>query len=203
MLNNPSALRNNPEKIIPLYLSEFCPQTIFSNSYSEISEFAKSQKEIVIKPMYGYGGKGGFKINESQENLKAIIEMLNEESDLPLIAQKFIPEVATAEKRVIIMDGEVIGSFQREPEAGEIRANMRVGGTPKKCELTDKESEIIDDLCKYLKKEKIFLCGADVINDFLIEANITSPTGLKTLDELYGISCGDIFLDKIADLKNA
>ena len=195
VINNPTAVRNNPEKLLPLAFPKFAPPTVITRSYSEVEAFFKEHKDIVIKPLYLYGGKGVFRFKESL-NLKALHEFFQISLSEPMVVQKYLPEVETADKRVIIINGKVIAAMQRIPEAGEIRANTRVGGSIAKTELTASEQEVSETVAAYLKEKDIFIAGLDLIGGWLTEVNITSPTGIRLLNGLYDMNIEKIFWDE-------
>ncbi len=188
VVNDPASVRNHPEKIFPTLLREFMPPTLISADALEIEEFYAEHKDIILKPLYGYGGRAILHLKEGDDNFNALTEMLFSGSKEPIIAQKFLPEVKSEDKRIILIDGEVAAVIGRIPASGNIRANMRVGGTAKKTELSKKQKEICEELRKPLKDKGIIFAGLDVIGDFLTEINITSPTTLRAANELYSIN---------------
>ncbi len=196
VLNNPREVRNNPEKLIPFQFPQFMPRTVITKSFDEIHDFWKEMSDIVIKPLYLYGGKGVFRFKDSA-NMAALVEFYNLSLNEPLIAQEFIPEVTTAEKRVIMIDGEIAGAMQRAPMEGEIRSNTRIGGTPLPTDLTLREIEVCQAVGKFLKEKGLFLAGLDLIGGFLNEVNITSPTGILAINKLYGLSLQKLFWQKL------
>lgn len=188
VVNNPASVRNYPEKIFPTLLRQFMPPTVISADVQKIQEFYAEHKDIILKPLYGYGGRAILHLKNGDDNFHSLTEMLFAGSKEPIIAQKFLPEVKSEDKRIILIDGEVSAVVGRVPPAGNIRANMRVGGTATKTELSNKQKEICEALRAPLKNKGIILAGIDVIGDFLTEINITSPTTLRTANNLYGIN---------------
>ncbi len=197
VVNHPVSVRNHPEKLFPLKFPEFLPETLISRDENEIRAFAKTYGEIVIKPLYGFGGHGVFKINAAQENLSSLLETLLPTTVEPLIAQRFLPDVQTTEKRIILINGNVEAAFQRAPAEGEIRSNMRVGGTPIVTTLTKREQAIAERVGDYCHSHGLLLVGLDVIGEYLNEINITSPTGLMAAKKLYGLSPEKVFWDAV------
>lgn len=188
VFNNPRGVRNAPEKLSPLAFARFMPPTLISLDATEIKKFAAEQGTIVAKPLYGYGGRSVFKLAANDPNIETLIEHWLERGHEPLMWQQFRPEVATSDKRILLIDGVVASVFQRRPAEDSIRANMRVGGTPEKAELSPREQEICTALAPMLKKEGLLLVGLDVIGSYLTEINVTSPTGLRAAQKLYGIN---------------
>ncbi len=195
--NNPASVRNAPEKLSVLGFHRFMPPTLISRDAQAIAAFAEAHDTIVAKPLYGYGGRSVFKLSKGDSNLATLLEHWSELSNEPLMWQQFRPEVAHADKRVIFIDGKVEAVFGRTPDAGSIRANMRVGGKPVASELNAKQQEICAALSPFLKSAGLMLAGIDLIGDFLTEINVTSPTGLRAAQKLYGTNLAATFWDAV------
>ncbi len=195
--NNPAAVRNAPEKLSVLGFHRFMPPTLISRDARVIAEFAEKHEAIVAKPLYGYGGRSVFKLSRGDSNLETLIEHWMEASLEPLMWQEFRPEVKNADKRVLFIDGEVAAVFGRTPDEGSIRANMRVGGKPVAAELNAKQQEICAALSPFLKAQGLMLAGIDLIGDFLTEINVTSPTGLRAAQKLYGTNLATRFWEAV------
>jgi glutathione synthase len=190
VVNNPSAVRDFPEKWFPTEFAQFMPPTLISRDVKEVEDFRAAYKDIVIKPFYGFGGNGVFRVApESTLSLP--------ETDEPMMAQKFLPEVKDQDRRIILIEGKVEAIFGRIPAQGEIRANMRLGGTPVKAEITPRQREICAVVGPVLKAQGLLLVGLDVIGDWLTEINITSPTGIVAANALYGTKPEAKFWDAI------
>lgn len=177
VLNNPTSILQNSEKLAALQFSNYIPKTIIASDISShVKSFIEQQKNVIAKPLYGHGGNDITLIN----NTDTLIDLIKTHGTVVL--QEFLPEVKTdGDKRVYMIDGEIIGSFQRIPKSGEIKANLSAGGSAYKTSLTDREKQICHSLSGWLKKNQIVFAGIDILNGFLIEINITSPTGLTTL----------------------
>lgn len=184
--NDPAGVRNAPEKLSPLAFRQFMPPTLISLDAAEITAFAKEQGTIVAKPLYGFGGRSVFKLAATDPNIETLIEHWLERGHEPLMWQQFRAEVTSSDKRILLIDGNVVSVFQRRPADNSIRANMRVGGTPEKSTLTPREEEICGAIGPMLKAQGLLLCGLDVIGGYLTEINVTSPTGLRASQWLYG-----------------
>jgi len=186
VVNNPASVRNNPEKIMPLAWPQFMPPTLISSDLYEIEAFRKEQRDIIIKPVYGHGGRAILRVKDDDSNLATIIEMHLAHSKEPLMIQRFLPEVKSEDRRIILINGEVAGIMGRIPGENEIRANFRVGGSPAKATLTARQQEICEAIKPTLKEKGLLFVGLDTIGDWLTEINITSPAGLVRMNELYG-----------------
>ena len=163
------------------------PETLISADQEEIEDFYARHKDIVIKPLYGHGGRAVLRLKENDGNFHALMEMQFTASHEMVMVQPFLPEVRAGDRRIILIDGEVQGVMGRIPAEHEIRANFRVGGSPATAELTEKQKEICDALKPVLKEKGLLFVGLDVIGDWLTEINITSPTGMVQMNKLYGI----------------
>jgi glutathione synthase len=193
VVNNPASVRNLPEKWFPTQFLEFMPPTLISSHAKEIEDFRAVHKDIVIKPFYGFGGEGVFRVAPGET---LILPTLDE----PVMAQKFLPEVKDQDRRIILIDGKVEAVFGRLPVNGDIRANLRLGGTAAKAELSKRQREICDKVGPVLKAHGLLFVGLDVIGDWLTEINITSPTGFVPTEKLYGIKLAGIFWDAVEKL---
>jgi glutathione synthase len=191
--NHPASVRNAPEKLSPLMFADAMPPTLISQNEMEILAFASQCGEVVAKPLHGFGGRSVFRFKTGDANLRTLIEQINETSGVPWMWQQFLPEVSTGDRRIILIGGEVAAVFGRTPEAGSIRANMRAGGTPVKASITAKQQAICDRLSPMLQAEGLALVGLDVIGDYLTEINVTSPTGLRATQGLYGANLAQNF----------
>lgn len=197
VVNSPAGVRNAPEKLSPLAFRQFMPPTLISLDPTEIHAFAREQGTVVAKPLYGFGGRSVFKLAAGDPNIDTLLEHWAERSPEPLMWQQFRPEVATSDKRILLIDGEVASVFQRRPAADSIRANMRVGGTPEQAALTAREAEICATIGPMLKAQGLYLTGLDVIGSYLTEINVTSPTGLRAAQALYGTNLATTFWEKL------
>ena len=188
VVNDPASVRNAPEKVFVLDYPHFMPPTLITRSLDEARAFLAKHHEIVIKPLHGNGGKAIFKIGSDGANLSALMEVFNLTWREPHMIQAFLPDVAKGDKRIVLVDGEVVGAINRLPGEGEIRSNLAVGGSAVKTELTTKEREICAVLGPELKKRGLLFVGIDVIGgQWLTEINVTSPTGLVAIDRFDGV----------------
>ena len=187
VVNDPAAVRNAPEKVWVLDFARFMPPTVVTRSLGLARKFLAEHEEIVVKPLHGNGGKAVFKVGRNGENLASLIELFNTAYREPHVVQKFLPEIAEGDKRIVFVDGEYVGAVNRVPGEGEIRSNLAVGGVAAKTELTEREQEICDALGPELRKRGLLFVGIDVIGgQWLTEINVTSPTGIVSIDKFNG-----------------
>ena len=196
ILNNPFYVRNAPEKIFVTEFSKFMPETLITRETNEIIKFKNKNKNIIIKPLYGNGGEGVFYIKDNDSNFNVIIENFLNSNKEQFIVQSYIPEVRKGDKRIILIDGEVVGAINRIPAKNENRSNMHVGGKPIKASLNRKDKLICDTISPHLKSKELFFVGIDVIGNYLTEINVTSPTGIREINRLNKTNIEKIFWDK-------
>ena len=173
------------------------PPTVVARDLATIREFRDRHGDIIIKPLYGNGGAGVFRLSPRDGNLASLHEMFTEISREPLMVQAFLPAVSKGDKRVILVDGEPVGAINRVPAAGETRSNMHVGGRPEKTELTERDLEICATIGPDLKRMGQVFVGIDVIGDYLTEINVTSPTGIQELERFDGTDIAGKIWDAI------
>jgi glutathione synthase len=186
VVNDPFWVRNFPEKLLVLRFPDLTPPTAIARDLATIRAFKARHGDIILKPLYGNGGAGVFRLDPNDRNLSSLHELFMGINREPLIAQKFLPDVAKGDKRVILVDGEPIGAINRVPQAGETRSNMHVGGRPEKIGLTERDLEICRRIGPVLREKGQVFVGIDVIGDYLTEINVTSPTGLQELERFDG-----------------
>jgi glutathione synthase len=187
VVNDPGSVRNAPEKIWVLDFPQFMPPTAITRSRGLAQKFLAEHGEIVIKPLHGFGGGSVFRIGPDGRNLAALIELFNATYREPHVIQKFLPEIAEGDKRIVLVDGEIAGAINRVPGKGEIRSNLAVGGKAAKADLTAREEEICAALAPELKRRGLLFVGLDVIGgQWLTEINVTSPTGIVAIDAFNG-----------------
>ena len=197
IVNNPFWVRNFPEKLLVLNYPQLMPATIITSRIEVIQEFREKYGDIILKPLYGNGGAGVFKINYNDKNFVALFELFQMNSTEPLIAQEFLPEVVNGDKRIILLDGEILGAINRIPQKGEIRSNMHVGGKAVATELSIDEIKICEQIGSKLKEHGQIFVGIDVIGGKLTEINVTSPTGLQELEKFENKNLASKVWDKL------
>lgn len=186
VVNNPFWVRNYPEKLLVLQFPDLTPPTMIARDLATIREFKAAHGDVILKPLYGNGGAGVFRLDPNDRNLASLHELFTGISREPLIVQKYLPDVVKGDKRVILVDGEPIGAINRVPAEGETRSNMHAGGRPEKIGLTARDLEICAAIGPLLREKGQVFVGIDVIGDYLTEINVTSPTGLQELERFDG-----------------
>lgn len=196
VVNDPRHVRDAPEKLFVTHFEDVMPPTLITSSEREIRAFFERHgRDIVVKPLFGNGGAGVFRIRETAENLASLVELFQQVSRDPLMAQAFVPDVRNGDKRVILVDGEPVGAINRVPAEGEVRANMHVGGKAAASELTERDLEICAIIGPELKRRGLVFVGIDVIGRYLTEINVTSPTGIQELRRFSGVDVSALLAD--------
>ncbi|MEP6019736.1 MAG: glutathione synthase [Paracoccaceae bacterium] len=191
VVNDPFWVRNYPEKLLVLDFPDLTPPTTIARDIDTIRAFKAEHGDIILKPLYGNGGAGVFRLDANDRNLSSLHELFTGFSREPLIVQKFLPDVSNGDKRVLLIDGAPIGAINRVPAPGETRSNMHVGGRPEKIGLSERDQYICDAIGPLLKEKGQVLVGIDVIGDYLTEINVTSPTGIQELERFDGINVAE------------
>ena len=199
VINNPTSVRSISEKFYSVNFLKYMPPTIFTKNIDQINKFLKKYKEIVIKPIHGYGGKNILFIKKTL-NKNKILNYINKFDHV--MVQKFIPEVIKGDKRVFIIDGFVRGAIKRVPKKGSYLSNLGQGGLAIKTKLNQKELKISKIVAKNLRNKNIFFAGIDFVSNYLIgDINVTSPTGLKNFKDLSGVNLAKDFWTNLEKLK--
>ncbi len=182
VVNNPQSVRNSPEKLMVTQFNDITPSTLITRSLSEINKFQNGHEKVIMKPLYGNGGKDIFLLNKSDPNCNVLIESMLENIKEPMIFQEYLPNVSKGDKRILLIDGNPVGAINRLPQKGEIRSNLHIGGIAEKYNLSDKDIEICEIVGPHLKKLGLLFSGIDVIGDKITEINVTSPTCIQEID---------------------
>lgn len=189
LINSPQGLRNANEKLFALKFSDLQPPTLVSRHPDRLRAFILAQERgAILKPIDGFGGKAVLHTLASDPNLNALLEMATDGGRQAIIAQSYLPDVRTGDKRIILVNGEPVGAVLRVPRDGDVRANLAVGGQAVKTSLTDRDREICRRIAPTLREHGLYFVGIDVIGAHLIEINVTSPTGIAEIDQLDGVS---------------
>ncbi|MCI2394271.1 glutathione synthase [Aliiroseovarius sediminis] len=191
VVNDPFWVRNHPEKLLVLQFPDLTPPTMIARDFETLKSFKAKHGDIILKPLYGNGGAGVFRLDANDRNLASLHELFAGINREPLIAQKFLSDVASGDKRIILVDGEPVGAINRVPAEGETRSNMHVGGRPEQIGLTDRDHEICAAIGPLLREKGQVFVGIDVIGDYLTEINLTSPTGIVELERFDGINVAE------------
>ncbi|MCA8901479.1 MAG: glutathione synthase [Hyphomonas sp.] len=199
VLNDPAGVRSSPEKILPLLFPELMPPTLVSRDPGAIEAFRDTHKDIIVKPIYGHGGAGVFRLKEDDSNLDSLLELFFSKSREPVMVQAFLPAVSEGDKRIMLVDGKAVGALNRRPKSGQVRSNLVVGGKAEKTELSEADTRICETIGPELRRRGLVLAGIDVIGGRLTEINVTSPTGVQAIKSLSGIDIPAIFWDSVQE----
>ncbi len=197
VINDPTAVRNAPEKLLVMHYPDLMPPTLITWDAQEIAEFRAEHGDIIVKPLFGNGGAGVFRIRPGDENLASLLEMFAARSREPLMIQRYETAVRSGDKRIILIDGEAAGAINRVPAQGEARSNMHVGGRAERVALSPRDREICARIGPFLADQGLLFVGIDVIGDYLTEINVTSPTGLREIERFDGINLAAPIWDRI------
>lgn len=197
VVNDPFHVRNAPEKLFATLFADLMPPTLITSDREEIKHFRSTHRDIVLKPLYGNGGAGVFRVKEDDENLGSLLDMFTQFYREPVMVQRYIPEVRNGDKRIILVDGEFVGAINRVPAVGDARSNLHVGGRAEAATLTDRETTICERLGPELRKRGLVFVGLDVIGEYLTEVNVTSPTGIVEVRRFGGRDIAGAIWDAI------
>ncbi len=197
VVNDPASVRNAPEKIFPVEFAGLLPPTLMTRDRQALTEFRAEFGDVILKPVFGNGGAGIFRVRAQDENFGSLLDMFLTSSREPVIAQQYLPDVRAGDKRVILVEGEAVGALNRIPAAGDARANVHVGGTPEAIGLSDRDLEIAATIGPRLRELGIIFAGIDIIGDHLTEINVTSPTCIREIKDFGGPDIGVMIWDAI------
>lgn len=197
VVNDPTWVRNWPEKLKVLDYPDLTPPTMIARDLDSLKAFKAAHGDVILKPLYGNGGAGVFRLTPEDRNLNSLYELFTGINREPLIMQKFLPDVSKGDKRVILVDGEPVGGINRVPAKGETRSNMHVGGRPEPTTLTERDLEICARIGQDLKDHGQVFVGIDVIGGWLTEINVTSPTGVQELERFDRVNIAAKIWDAI------
>ncbi|MDI9349150.1 MAG: glutathione synthase [Candidatus Symbiobacter sp.] len=194
VVNDPVAVRNAPEKLLVTRYADLMPPTLISADRRDIAAFRAEQGEIILKPLYGNGGRGVFHLRPDDDNFGAVLDVFfapgpGQSQGLglgrePIMAQKYLPEIKQGDKRIILIEGKAVGAVNRIPKPGDARANLHVGGAAERGILTQRDQEICARIGGDLRDLGLVFVGIDVIGGYLTEINVTSPTCLYEINQL-------------------
>jgi glutathione synthase len=197
VVNDPASVRNAPEKIFPVEFAGLLPPTLMTRDRAALNGFRAEFGDVILKPVFGNGGAGIFRVRAEDENFGSLIDMFLASSREPVIAQQYLPDVRVGDKRVILVEGEAVGALNRVPAAGDARANVHVGGTPEAIGLTDRDLEIAATIGPRLRELGIVFAGIDIIGEHLTEINVTSPTCIREIKQFGGPDIAVMIWDAI------
>src|ERR1700693_716 len=201
VVNDPAQVRNAPEKIFVTEFPELMPPTLITRDLKAIKAFRAEQGDIVMKPLYGKGGEAVFRVAREDMNFGSLYDLFASMFHEPWVVQKFLPAVKDGDKRIILVDGEFAGAVNRVPAPDDLRSNMVRGGVPKATDLSEREREICARLGPALRERGLLFVGIDVIDGFLTEINVTSPTGIRAVKNLGGADIAALIWDKIEEKR--
>src|SRR5262245_50023059 len=197
VINEPAAVRNAPEKMFVMEFPDLMPPTLITRDLAEIKRFRAEHGDIVMKPLYGKGGEAVFHLAEQDLNFGSLYDLFSTTFREQWVVQKFLPAVREGDKRIILVDGEFAGAVNRVPAPDDLRSNMVRGGTPTETELTKREREICLRLGPALRSRGLLFVGIDVIDGYLTEINVTSPTGIRAVKNFGGPDVAAMIWDRI------
>lgn len=197
VVNDPAHVRNAPEKVFVTLFPELMPPTVVTRDLAEIKAFRAEHGDIVMKPLYGKGGEAVFRLSGEDLNFGSLYDLFATTFREPWVVQKFLPAVRYGDKRIILVDGEFAGAINRVPQPDDLRSNMVRGGVAEQTALTWREREICEKLAQPLRERGLLFVGIDVIDGFLTEINVTSPTGIRAIKNLGGHDIAAMIWDKI------
>jgi glutathione synthase len=197
VVNDPAEVRSAPEKLMVTRWPDLQPPTLISSDIEALEDFHAREGDVVLKPLHGAAGSGVVKLKAGDPNLAALVEIHATGSRDPLVIQKFVPQVSAGDKRILLIEGEPVGAINRVPAKGQVRSNLRVGGTAEAVDLTARDLEICARIGPELKARGLIFVGIDVIGDVLTEINVTSPTGAQQLKAFTGVDATALMWDAI------
>lgn len=189
VVNKPQSLRDANEKLFTAWFPQCCTETLVTSKATLIRDFLNEHQEIILKPLDGMGGASVFHLRSNDPNLSVIIETISAHGSQQVMAQRYLPEIKDGDKRILIVNGEVVPyALARIPAKGETRGNIAAGGTAKGQPLSDRDQWIAEQVGSTLKEKGLVFVGIDVIGDYLTEINVTSPTCVQELDAQFGLN---------------
>jgi len=197
VVNDPAHVRNAPEKMYVTEFPDLMPPTLLTRDLAEIKAFRAEHGDIVMKPLYGKGGEAVFRLAAEDLNFGSLYDMFAAVFREQWVVQKFLPAIRNGDKRIIMIDGEFAGAVNRIPADDDLRSNLVRGGEPSATELTKREKEICQRIGPPLRERGLVFVGIDVIDGYLTEINVTSPTGIRAIKSLGGPDVAELFWDKI------
>jgi glutathione synthase len=201
VINDPASVRNAPEKIFVTEFPQLMPPTLITRDLAEIKAFRAEHGDIVMKPLYGFGGGAVFCVTRDDINFGSLYDMFSTTFREQWVVQKFLPAFKDGDKRIILVDGEYAGAVNRIPAVDDLRSNMVRGGSPAATELTKREREICKTLGPALRSRGLLFVGIDVIGDYITEINVTSPTGIRAVKNVGGPDIAALIWDKIEVMR--
>lgn len=198
VINHPQALRDANEKLAATWFPELCPPVLISREAEQLNTFIAEHQDVILKPLDGMGGASIFRVHQDDPNRSVIIETLTAHASRYTMAQRFIPEITAGDKRILVVDGEAVPyALARIPAKGETRGNLAAGGRGEGVPLSARDLEIVQRVAPMLRERGILFAGLDVIGDYLTEINVTSPTCIRELDQIYDLNIAGMLANAI------
>jgi glutathione synthase len=199
VVSRPAALRDANEKLFAAWFPQCTPPTLVTRDTARVRDFLTEQGEIVVKPLGAMGGESVFRLRAGDPNVNVVLETMTARGARYTMAQRFLPEIAEGDKRILLVDGEPVPyALARIPAEGESRGNLATGGTGVGVPLSERDRWICHEVGPRLREMGLLFVGLDVIGDYLTEINVTSPTCIRELDKLYGLNIAGQLMDAIA-----
>lgn len=196
VVNKPQGLRDANEKLFTTWFPQCMPPTLVTRRRQQLREFLQEQEDIILKPLDSMGGTSVFRLRTDDPNIGVVLETLTHFDVSSVMAQRYVPEIVHGDKRILLVDGEPIPyALARMPPPGETRANLAVGGKGRGVELSERDRWICQQVRPALQSHGLVFVGLDVIGDFLTEINVTSPTCVRELDQIYGLNISATLMD--------
>lgn len=202
VVNRPGAVRDCNEKLFATEFPQCCAPTLVTSRADLLRQFVQEYGDTVMKPLDGMGGSNIFRVQRDSPNISVVIEVLTHEGKTPIMVQRYIPEITRGDKRILMINGEPVPyALARIPREGELRGNLAAGGTGEGRELTDRDRWICDQVGPTLRRKGLYFVGLDVIGDYLTEINVTSPTCIRELDNIFNINIAGQLFDTLLELR--
>ncbi|MFM2346577.1 MAG: hypothetical protein RL654_1330 [Pseudomonadota bacterium] len=198
VFNRPVALREHPEKLAILEFPELIGPTLVTRQPEAIRAFHAEHRDIILKPLDGMGGMGIFRVGPDGMNLGSIIETLTDDGATTIMVQRFLPEIAQGDKRILLIGGMPVPfALARIPQGGEVRGNLAAGGRGVAQPLSRRDRELAEHLGPILAARGLLLVGLDVIGECVTEINVTSPTCFQEITQQTGFDVAAMFVDAL------
>ena len=197
VVDDPAKVRECAEKLLITRFPDLTPETLISSDPWQINEFRNTYKDIIVKPLFGYGGEGIFHIKPESDNLTSLLEMFENLYHEPVMIQRYLPDIKGGDKRILMIDGKAVGTLLRRPVEGNARANVTAGGSAELSVVTKRDQEICDRVAPVLNEMGIILAGLDVIGDYLVEINVGTVGGILEIEALGGGNMAGLFWDAV------
>lgn len=192
IINKPQSLRDCNEKLFATQFPHLQVPTLVTSQHSLIRDFIQQHQDVIVKPLDGMGGMGIFRLSHQGPNIGSTLEMLTQNGSLPIMAQRYIPDIVDGDKRILMINGEPVPyCLARIPQNGEVRGNLAAGGLGEARPLTERDRQIAAEVGPFLREKGLVFVGLDVIGDYVTEINVTSPTCIREIDTQFGTSIAD------------